>query len=60
MVNGTYNIMEVNNPTGFVKGKVYLTVCDPIMPEEYENLSLDELADETKKRIQEAMDQTTA
>ncbi len=59
MVNGTYNIMEVNN-NRIRKGKVYLTVCDPIMPEEYENLSLDELADETKKRIQEAMDQTTA
>ncbi|MFC0014176.1 MULTISPECIES: 1-acyl-sn-glycerol-3-phosphate acyltransferase [Allobacillus] len=57
MINGTYNIMEANN-NRIRKGKVYLTVCDPILPEEYEHMSLDELADETKKRIQEAMDQT--
>ncbi len=54
MLRGTYRIMEANE-NRISKEKVYLTVCDPIMPEEYQDMSLEELSDETRTRIQEAM-----
>ncbi|WP_017186939.1 lysophospholipid acyltransferase family protein [Alkalibacillus haloalkaliphilus] len=55
MINGTYKSMEANN-NRITPGTFYLTICEPIMPEEYESMSLQELSDETQKRIQLELD----
>ncbi|MBB6455369.1 1-acyl-sn-glycerol-3-phosphate acyltransferase [Salirhabdus euzebyi] len=55
-IDGTHKIMEAND--GKVKpAKVTVTVCDPIMPEQYEELSLDQLAEYTQSQIIEVLQQ---
>jgi 1-acyl-sn-glycerol-3-phosphate acyltransferase len=53
-IDGTYKIMEANN--NWIKpANVKITVCDPIMPEEYEKYNLDELAEICQSKILEVL-----
>ncbi|PKR76925.1 1-acyl-sn-glycerol-3-phosphate acyltransferase [Halalkalibacillus sediminis] len=56
MIDGTYKIMEMNG-NRIKPAKVNMTVCDPIFPEDYQELTLDEMASITRERIQKAMDE---
>ncbi|GAA0450420.1 lysophospholipid acyltransferase family protein [Alkalibacillus silvisoli] len=57
MINGTYKAMEGNDNK--IKPETFhLTICEPILPEEYSDMSLEELSEETKKRIQRALDES--
>ncbi len=56
MVDGTYDTFEKNK--FYIKPTtIYLTYCDPIYPDDYENMSLNDLATETQGRIQQAIDE---
>ncbi|GEL78127.1 lysophospholipid acyltransferase family protein [Tenuibacillus multivorans] len=55
MIDGTHKILE-DNHNRIKKATVYMTICDPISVDEVEQMSLDELAEETQRRIQEALD----
>lgn len=53
-LNGTYKIMEENN--NWIKpAHINIHICDPIMPEDYKDLSLDQLAELTQSKIVEAL-----
>lgn len=53
-IQGTREVMEANG--GKIKpGHIRITICDPIFPEDYEGLSLDEVTAETKSRIQQVI-----
>jgi 1-acyl-sn-glycerol-3-phosphate acyltransferase len=53
-IDGTYKVMEANK--GKIKpAHVKLTVCEPIMPEEFETYKLDQLAEMAQSRIVEAL-----
>lgn len=54
MIDGTYKIMEANK-NRIKKSTVYLTFCDPIHPEEFADMNVEELSEETKKRIEKAL-----
>lgn len=56
MVDGTYGILEANK-NRVKKATVHMTICDPISVEQVENMTLEELANETQNRIQNALNQ---
>ncbi|RPF50578.1 lysophospholipid acyltransferase family protein [Aquisalibacillus elongatus] len=57
MIDGTHRIME-DNKNLIKKATVYMTICEPISIEQVQEMSLDELAEETQSRIQKALDET--
>lgn len=59
MIEGTYKIME-ENKNRIKKATVYMTICEPISVEQVENMTLDELAEETQNRIQCALNDVKA
>ncbi|TFB13913.1 1-acyl-sn-glycerol-3-phosphate acyltransferase [Filobacillus milosensis] len=56
MIEGTYKIME-ENKNRIKKATVHMAICEPISVEELEEMSLEEIAEETQRRIQHAMDE---